>query len=430
MLKSHRGEDIEVESPGHWNLEAGPDFLGAALRVGPDRRRITGDVEVHIFPSGWNQHGHRQDRRYRNVCLHLTYYEGALPDDALPAGALQAALRPLLKIDPAFAFEQVDVTAYPYAGRADVPPCRTVMNDHPPAWRVQVLEAAGHERLRRKAERLAAMIAERGVDQVFYEQILAALGYQHNKQPMLELAARLPVDLLRGVAQGEPDRAYALLAGASGLLPTEVKKTWDDETRRWLRGLWDLWWREREQLPAPMPRTAWRLQGLRPLNHPLRRLASAAQLFAGPADGLARLEQWLQGDPDGVVARLMNDLAGPAEGFWTRRASPGGKVSASPLALLGEDRALALILNVVLPLAAACGFDPAKVNAQLERLHPEGLNQVIRQTSFCLLGPDAPSDLLATANRRQGLQQIFHDYCLGDRSRCAACAFPELLKRF
>jgi hypothetical protein len=427
-LKSNRGELIEVESPGNWNLEAGPDFLGAALRVGPDRRRITGDVEVHIFPAGWKQHGHRQDPLYRNVCLHLTYYEGQLPDEDLPSGALQAALRPALKADPEFAFEQVDVTAYPYAGRAEVPPCRKVMSAWPVERRMLVLAAAGHERMRRKAERMAHAIAERGVDQVFYENVMAALGYQHNKQPFLELAALMPAETLRAVARGKPLRAYAVLAGASGLLPHDMKKNWDDETRTYVRSLWDVWWKEREHLPAPMTREAWRLQGIRPLNHPLRRLAVAAQLFAARQESIKLIEDWCRGPADELVERMQAACHGSADVFWPFRHSLGGERANAPVALIGEDRLEAIALNVLIPMAAACGIDPGRVQALLDAANPEASNQVIKQTSFYLFGPDHPSALLRSANRRQGLQQIFHDYCLGDRSRCANCTFPAILK--
>ena len=426
-LKSSRGDVIEVESPGNWNLEAGPDFLGAALRVGPDKRRITGDVEVHIFPAGWKNHGHRQDRRYRNVCLHLTYFEGHLPDDEFPAGALQAALRPALKADPSFAFEHIDVTAYPYAGRAEAPPCRKVMMHWPIEQRARLLDAAGHERMRRKSERFAEAIASRGVDQVLYEGVLTVLGYQHNKQPFLRLAELLPVENLRAIAGGDARRAYAVLAGVSGLLPADMKAEWDDETRKYVRNVWDIWWKEREHLSAPMARDAWRLQGIRPLNHPLRRLAGAAQLFAGEHDGLQLIEAWCGGNPEMLKHRMRDSWTAPAHSYWAYRASLGGKKSKSPAALIGDERLDAMALNVAIPFAAACGFAPARVAQMLEALDPEATNQIIKQTAFYLFGPDHPASLLKSAGRRQGLQQVFHDYCLGDRSRCAKCPFPGFL---
>ncbi len=425
-LRTHRGEAIEVESPGTWNLEAGPDFLGATLLIGPERRRISGDVEVHIFPSGWKQHGHHTDRRYRRVCLHLTYFEGVVPDNELPPGTVQVALRPALKQQPTFAFEQIDIAAYPYAGRADEPPCRKLIAGWTIDERAALLEAAGHERMRVKAERMAAAIADAGLDQTLYAAFMTALGYQHNKLPFQQLAALLPVDRLQQIAAGDTVRAYAVLTGMSGLLPEDLAGRWDDETRSFMRSLWDVWWKERPHLPAPLERSDWRRHGIRPLNHPLRRLFAAAKIFAAGADALARLDTWMQGPPEKLLTRLASvERTGP-DGYWDFRSSAGGKKSAARIALVGRERWEIIALNTVIPLAAACGFEPTLVLRALDALPPEKSNQIIRQTAFYLFGPDHPSLLLETPSRRQGIQQIFHDHCINDRSRCARCRFPGI----
>jgi hypothetical protein len=428
-LLTHRGERVEVESPGAWNLEAGPDFLGASLRVGPDQRRLVGDVEVHIFPSGWKQHGHLHDVRYNNVCLHLTYFEGSLNDDDLPRGALQVAMRPSLKADSSFAFEHVDVTAYPYAGRAEIPPCRAVVSSWPPEARRHLLESAGHERLRKKTELFAEAIAERGVDQVFYEAFMGVLGYQHNKRPFHELATRMPVDRLRDLACGDVQCAYALLAGAAGLLPSEMKAGWDDETKNFVRSLWDIWWKVKEHFPASMTRGAWRLAGVRPLNHPARRMMAAAALAVRPEEGLTLLERWLKAEPGRCGAAILSTLEQEAPAYWSFRHSLGGEKSATSIALLGEERIEAMALNLVIPMGAACGFDPDLIRRHTTAAPPEAVNHIMRQCAFYLLGRDYPSALMKTASQRQGLLQIFHDYCLHDRSRCAECDFPARLKQ-
>ena len=83
-LATDDGEPVEVESCGRWNLEAGPDFLDAVLLVGTERRRLVGDVEVHIRPSGWTQHRHNADPRYANVIAHVTYFPGPRAADLPP----------------------------------------------------------------------------------------------------------------------------------------------------------------------------------------------------------------------------------------------------------------------------------------------------------------------------------------------------------
>ena len=46
LLYTGDGEPVVVENPGRWNLEAGPDFLDAALVIGEEQRRVSGDVEI------------------------------------------------------------------------------------------------------------------------------------------------------------------------------------------------------------------------------------------------------------------------------------------------------------------------------------------------------------------------------------------------
>ncbi|HMO04212.1 MAG TPA: DUF2851 family protein [Kiritimatiellia bacterium] len=421
------GERVEVVYPGRWNMEAGPDFLDAVLVLGPGMRRIEGDVEVHVFPSGWRQHGHRHDPRYRRVVAHVTYFEGVVEPGELPPGAVEIPLRSLLQAQPGFAFEHLDVTEYPYAGRSDQPPCRTLLRGWPPEAKIRLLVSAGHARMRLKAERLAAAVAERGLDQVWYESVLAAMGYQHNKRAAQALAELAPLDHWRACADGDVLRGYAILAGLSGLLPAEMDGAWDVETRDFVRMIWDVWWREKSRFPAGLPRSAWRLHGIRPLNHPLRRLMGAARMLIGAATARQALAAWVFPDARRSVLALDAACHGPEAGSGPWREYVGGTRSSRPVALVGQDRLNALLLNVVLPLAAASGFDPVTLDANLASIKPEPLNQIMKQTAHYLFGTEFPSRWLASASARQGLMQVFHDYCLHDRSQCARCPFPGWL---
>jgi hypothetical protein len=409
-LSTADGETVTVEDPGVWNLEAGPDFLGAALRIGPERRHIAGDVEIHIHPNDWRSHGHGTDPRYASVRAHVTFFPGRLPPGDLPPGCVQVALKDALAANPFFSFENVDLVAYPFATRAPVPPCMTELKAWPIDARSQLLDAAGEERLRRKAERMLLAIEERGRDQVVYEEIMAALGYKQNKQAFRHIAALVTLDRLRAESAGSAHAAYALLLGVSGLMPADLAPEWDDETRGFVRGVWDAWWKMRDRWAGrALARSSWNLAGLRPLNHPARRLMAAAELFAVAKD-VADPRRW--------------QLDG---GYWRFRQGLGGKRSAEPIALVGEDRVNGVLVNVTVPLLAASGRRDA-VASILDQLPGGQDNAVLRQTALNLFGQDHTPKIYNTGLRRQGLVQVFHDYCLNDRSRCASCSFPALLR--
>ena len=426
ILRTHEGEELTIEDPGVWNLEAGPDFLGAVLRVGPDQRRLAGDVEIHIHPHDWRSHGHAEDPRYGRVRLHVTFFPGTLKADELPPGALQVSLRDALAARPAFSFENIEVAAYPFAARAARPPCLELLKTWEAPEKQLVLDAAGHERLRRKAARLAARIETAGPEQALYEEVMAALGYQHNKAPFRLLAERVPLEELLAHAS-RPGELLAILLGVAGLLPPSLASHWDEETRRHVRALWDTWWKHRDRWANRLlARTDWQLRG-RPANHPVRRLAAAAALFSARVSPSSAWAQWAGQHGARAVARITRALQGVSDSYWDHRVSWGVVRAPEAIALIGPDRAQAIAVNVAVPFLATLGKAEALPPDVLAALPRETSNSLVRQTAFNLFGTHHPESLYRTGLRRQGLLQIFHDYCLNDRSRCAACTFPALL---
>lgn len=429
VLHTQDGEDVLVENPGRWNLESGPDFLDAILAVGPERRLRRGDVEIHVSPGDWARHGHARDPRYARVVAHVSYLPGTVSAQDLPAGVLQIGLRPDLDARPGFSFECLDVTAYPYAAiRTDQPPCARILQTWSPDARRDLLEAAGQERLARKTTRMKTAIEARGAEQALYEELLGALGYKHNRLPFRRLAKAVPLDAVRAEAGADVSAGYALLLGVSGLLPTRPSSRWDAETRRMIRRLWDRWWKVRSQWEARiLPRHAWQLSGLRPQNHPIRRLAAAAALFVPGQDLIDRIMATDDATPPAawtkaVAARLIDSAQMP---YWRHRLSFGGARQDRPTALLGQARVGAMLSNVIVPFLAATGH---AVTPLLPFLPAEEDSGPVRRTATALLGRDHNAAECRTGLRQQGLLQIFHDFCLNDKSGCANCGLAAELR--
>lgn len=425
------GQQVTVIDPGRWNLEAGPDFQDATLLAQPGARRVQGDVELHVRPAEWEQHGHRNDTRYQRLIAHVCWFPGTLPAHMLPPGTLQIAQQPAFTNRPTFSFEALDVTAYPYAALDAEPPCRMRLRARMPQEQAAVLDAAGQERLRRKAARMTSDIEARGADQVLYEETMAALGYKHNRQPFREMAVHLPEALLRDQSKADMRHAYAILCGVSGLLPLRARPDWDGETRAFIRSLWDLWWKHAAPWSGrTLQRTDWVLASCRPPNQPLRRLMAAAEWF-GTRPTLAEHLRTIATQPadefvPAALARLV--MTGQAT-FWATRQGLGGDRLTRPLALVGRGRAAAIMLNVVLPWLAAQGHTTL-VAAALALLPPEDDNQGVRHTAHALFGHDHNPALYRTGLRQQGLLQIFHDFCLNVHGGCVDCPFPHMLERW
>jgi len=390
-LKTARGEPVIVETPGRWNLEAGPDFLGTALLVGREQRRITGDAEIHIFSNDWKNHGHHNDLRYEGVRFHITWFS-ATPDEALfPPGTVQLSLHDTCAVD----LESIDISAYPYEEPRAV--SGFPLADTHPDRIIELLEGAGEERLRQKTQRMAWLMQRRGETQALYEETAAALGYKHNKIPFRKLAQRLPLDALHREYGADWKTVYSVLLGISGLLPKQPGAKWPSASRKELRSLWDGWWSEEHRWEeiGSLTRADWNFSGLRPLNHPVRRLCALAQYVSS-------------GFFENVDAMSSSRFQTLEECFW--RHHLGWTGTEKPAELVGKGRMQAIELNVFVSYRLAKGDESA-----LKNLPVEPMNSVIKETAYTLFGPDHSPKLYRTALARQGLIQIFNDFILTGR---------------
>ena len=289
-LMTRRGSEVRVISPGEWNLGTGPDFRNAVLEVGKDKRRMAGDVEIHLCPSDWDFHRHGTDPNYRNVIAHVTWGCGPVPG-SLPPGAISIWIGRFVVSDTSFAPEQIDLMAYPYARLPlEMRPCEERIG-HDPDLARQVLAEAGRHRLRMKARRMSGRLcaAHGERQQVFYEEVMTALGYNRNQTQFRHVAERVPI----GELSKDVSMARTMLLTAGGF------EEWD--------------------------RT-----GNRPHNTPERRLANAAAVFTETP--MMRMSE--AADFSSAACRtLVKAMCG--EGY------------------IGRGRAAAVLVNVILPFALA-----------------------------------------------------------------------------
>jgi len=226
---------LTVEFPGYRWGEGGPDFRGARLLFGGERR--WGDVELHLTPSGWAAHGHRRDGAYASVILHVVLRRdrfGEPPKD-LPLLVLEPYLHDALPPEPA-------------AGTED-------------------LDALGEEWFAERRARMERALEREAGDEVLYREILVGLGYKHNKAAMAELGRRRP---LRGLPHGDAEALERALRQGAAELPRAI-------------------WRLRNVRPANHP--ARRLAGMARFLAAARAEGLARGLAARP--GLEAMTAWL-----------------------------------------------------------------------------------------------------------------------------------------
>jgi hypothetical protein len=243
-----------------------------------------------------------------------------------------------------------------------------------------------------------------------YEGLLEALGFGGNSQPMLALARLLPwTALLESVAAG--GSMEALLLGGAGLLPSQ--RAHRRPVDPYVAALEAAFGAARV---APLPASAWKLWGIRPVNAPARRIAAAAALLrslGGPA-GVFRCM-------DGrTVAEVVEPLTAPrATGYWAAHHDTCAGPSRLPAAFIGRDRALEILVNVAIP-AALAGADPAlaaRARSLYERLPRPASYGATRfiERALSWEGERIPLN----ARRAQGLLSLHRDWC--SQNGCGRC---------
>lgn len=445
------GQRVRVLHPGFRSFEGGPDFRGAMVQLGDGPVR-SGDVEVDVRPGGWRAHGHHRNPAFRNVILHVVW-ESEQPATPLPTLRLKSRLdAPLGELSVWLGGECTAVMPEDCRGR-----CRTVLRGMSAAKLAELLHAAAAVRLRCKAAELQARARQAGWEQALWEGLFRALGFKHNVWPMQRLGE------LRARWQEGSTTEFGLQArlfGLSGLLPPEVTRT-RGGMDNYMRRIWDEWWRDRDRLAdCALPRAAWRMHGLRPGNHPHRRLALAAQ-WAQDRHLTQRIEDWCAARPGGCEAEfsrqgrrikelencrpredwiaagrlpssLLEVFRDEPDDFWNWHVRLGSPRLARPLPLLGESRVTDLAVNVVLPWlwARAVEGRNAVVQSRMEGRYftwPAGQdNSVLRLARQRMLEGACPR-LLPGAAAQQGLMQIVRDFCEHANALCEGCQLPQML---
>jgi hypothetical protein len=424
-LRLADGRPLAVLHPGFRNREAGPDFRGAVVQVG-EAPPVTGDVEIDRAPAGWRAHAHAVNPAYAGVVLHVVWRAPAAP-----------AERPTLALEPFLDAPWPELAAQGGPGEGEAAPewlagrCASPLAGRSPETVRVILREAGLARLRARAAALHARARDAGWEAALWEALFRGLGYKHNAWPMLRLAELR--DVVRGHLGPDADAltAEAVWLGVAGLLPAQAPDAGE------LRRRWDAWWRERDALaPWTLPRTAWRFAGVRPANHPQRRVALAARWWR--EDRLpAALRGWFLAAPADDAPRAaaaLQRLLEPADaGLWGRRFTLASRPAPRPPAWLGAPRATDLAVNAVLPWCRARAGGDAALAARAEALYAAWPaaedNAVLRLARARLLAGHGARLGRGTAAEQQGLLQIVADFCRRAGALCTDCRFPRLVEQ-
>ena len=300
-----------------------------------------------------------------------------------------------------------------------------------------VFESLGRERFLEKTESLRLLRTRLDFEQLLYEGIMEALGYEHNSKALRELAQHVP---FADLDQKSEQEIQATLFGIAGLLPSQREKPLPPEVTDHpsVIALEELWRAsEYAELPPRMTEARWRFTG-RPLNQPTRRIAAISQLIHRSQGSLMMYflpicEKVASADTRKSLRAIERELKAlltiePVD-YWKEHANfgTGGTRNAG---LIGETRAIDIIVNKILPVAYiwAIEADSQKLQEGILKLYSVGSksagNQIIRKIDEQIFTEAQQMRLLKpTAKIEQGIIRLYKNYC-ADRL-CDLCPILE-----
>jgi len=403
------GRKVRIIQFGEWNRGSGPDFARVAVEIDGEVR--TGTLELDPAAGDWDAHGHAANEAFADVVLHVVFQAESRMTFTRTSDNREVpqVLVPQARLDEALNRPPREV-AIAKPGRCIAPLRRLA-----PGAVGRLLKEAAMHRAAAKARRFLRTADAHGRDAALFQATAETLGYRANPLAMRLLAQRAPLALLKQL----PDAAEAVLFGCAGFLAPDLHEQAPADTRDYLRGLWDAWWKLRAKCEvSPERAIRWKTHGQRPANHPHRRTGTLAAL-AGSWPGYRRLAMARPFKAKPVV----DFLHGLEHPFWSGRHTLTSGPINGKLALFGRAQALELLANHLIPLAL---HEDGMNFGDYYKLRSSSPNEKVKRCALRLFGSlDAASPWLRRVCHHQGLLQVYQDFCLEDFSDCHECPFPE-----
>lgn len=395
-LTLQSGEPLVILAPGTQNLDGGPDFFNARLRIG--ETIWAGNVEIHVRSSDWQRHGHSEDPLYQNAILHVV-----LTDDS-PVRYPDGTPMPTLVLTgnyPPGLYERFRMLG---TGEAWIP-CYNQLRGNPPHAFELWSPSLAVERLVMKSDSVRQRWENclYNWDEAFYRQMAWCFGFRVNNEAFDSMACSLPLKIVQQNCRSLP-MVEALVFGVAGLL----EDPFTDEYPLMLQR--DFKFLEAKYQLKPIRSSYWKFLRMRPSNFPTIRLSQWAGLLTRTS---GRFFQLLE---HGDIPEIFTEGEIVTSPYWFNHYL-FDKPSVFQRKSLGKESIDLLMINGIAPFLFFYGLEKdippmrEKALGLLERLPPES-NGVINRWKE--LGFPCMHAL-----HTQALLHLKQHWC--DKKRCLEC---------
>jgi hypothetical protein len=390
------GEKVEVVFPGvHNELDAGPDFLTAKIRIG--EVLWIGNVEVHLKTSDWYEHLHHFDPAYQNVVLHVVYED----DCRNIEGARRFPIIELKKcVNPEVwnRIEQIEQSNLNI-------PCSSFVSSVSSldwfAWQDRLVA----ERFERKVKEVQVIynLAAKNWESVIFQLLAKSLGGTVNREPFLILSKQLNLSFLKK-HRDDLFAVESILFGMSGFLKEDYNDLYPVALKRNY-----LFYKAKFSF-FEMEAFWWKWLRLRPSSFPTIQLALLSSLLHNLPD----LETLFQVDTFKEFKKIIHENS--CLTFYWKNHYKFDEPSKEKTKNWGDDLLRRIFINAVIPYQIAKdeligGEGALKYLQKMNELKGED-NKIIRKWQSL----EVP---ISTCYDSQAMIQLNKEYC--SRKKCLNC---------
>ena len=401
-LTTMRGETISLLNTGQHNLNGGPDFFNAQLKI--NEQLWAGNVEIHIKSSDWYVHNHEVDSAYDNVILHVVYEHDTdifrKDNSIIPTLELKNFIHNTVFQN----YQRLLMSSHKWVN------CESDFAEVDDFIRSNWLERLYIERLERKSRAIEVLLksSKNDWEGVLFKLLAKNFGLKVNGDAFFSMSNSFDFSIVRKM-QSQPLQLEALFFGQLCLLDKHIENAYYlslVKEYQFLKQKFNL------SNNAIIPLQFFRL---RPPNFPTIRLSQLAMLYHQHPNLFAKVMA------AGSIDALYDLFHVTTSEFWDTHFTfeKTSKTSKKPLTKSFVDL---LLINTILPLRFCYqkhqGENAEETSLLMAQKIASEQNAIIK--AFNNLKPVSKSALTS-----QALIQLKTEYC--EKNRCMSCAIGNAI---
>lgn len=407
-LHTVHNESLQINFPGEYNLNAGPDFFNAKIVIG--KQVWVGNVEIHIKASDWYAHTHEKDENYDSVILHVVWINDMEVFRKNNSRIATLELKSFVSNDLIDNYQQLFskkknwIACGYFIGSAD----KFVLNN----W----LEVLYIERLEQKSELILLLLDKSANDweTVLFQLLAKNFGLKINGNAFLNLSQSIDYRVVKRT-WSKQFVLEALMFGQAGLL----KKDIEDAYFKKLKSEYDFL-RLKFNL-SPLFQGQFQFFRLRPNNFPTIRLSQLAMLYYKQQNLFSKIMEINRLDDYYDLFNLKTSE------YWDYHYTFNSKSSKRPKYLTHSFINL-LLINTILPLKFIYLKHIGKLDVgfiiDLIRKIPAENNSIIKNFESILNNDSHKNKQINNALMSQAFIHLKTNYC--NQYNCLKCAIGNL----